>query len=225
MSSDAIVILKADHKEIRNLFRKFQAAGDKAVKTKERIAGQIIELLTVHTYIENEVMYPEVCALLPDPDRGDLRTRLQHAVGPRHVAALGPPVAWGDAASSLARARAVLELVAEGAAPDHGVLDAADHTTALLLRSDRRLTQELVRARLAPLADLAAAPRARMTATLAAWLAAQGRLQAVAEQLHVHPQTVRYRLGRLRELFGEALDDPQRRFELELALRAEGAFE
>ena len=51
MSSDAIVILKADHKEIRDLFRKFQAAGDKAVKTKERIAGQIIELLTAHTPI------------------------------------------------------------------------------------------------------------------------------------------------------------------------------
>ena len=42
MSSDAIVILKADHKEIRNLFRKFQAAGVKAVKTKETIVGQII---------------------------------------------------------------------------------------------------------------------------------------------------------------------------------------
>jgi hemerythrin-like domain-containing protein len=65
MSSDAIVILKADHREIRDLFRKFQAAGDKAVKTKGKIAGQMIELLTVHTYIENEVMYPEVCALLP----------------------------------------------------------------------------------------------------------------------------------------------------------------
>src|SRR6185312_2126022 len=151
--------------------------------------------------------------------------RLQHAVGPRHIAALGPPVAWGDAALSLARARAVLELSADGAAPDHGLLDAADHTTALLLRSDRRLAQELARTRLAPLASLTAGPRARLTATLAAWLAAQGRLQLVAERLHVHPQTVRYRLARLRELFGEALDDPQRRFELELALRAEGAFE
>ncbi|HXE45549.1 MAG TPA: helix-turn-helix domain-containing protein [Conexibacter sp.] len=166
-----------------------------------------------------------VCALVPDPERSGRRARLQHAVGPRHIAALGPPVAWGDAALSLARARAVLELSADGAAPAHGLLDAADHTTALLLRSDRRLAQELVRARLAPLASLTAGPRARLTATLAAWLAAQGRLQLVAERLHVHPQTVRYRLGRLRELFGEALDDPQRRFELELALRAEGAFE
>ena len=105
------------------------------------------------------------------------------------------------------------------------MLDAADHTTALLLRSDRRLTQELVRARLAPLAGLGAGPRARLTATLAAWLATQGRLQAVAERLHVHPQTVRYRLAQLRELFGDALEDPQRRFELELALRAEGVFD
>ncbi|HEU4702300.1 MAG TPA: hypothetical protein VFS37_07430, partial [Conexibacter sp.] len=91
-----------------------------------------------------------VCALLPDPARGGLRTQLQHAVGAggRRCAALGPAVPWRDAALSLARARAVLELAAEGAAPDHGVLDAADHTTALLLRSDRRLAQELVRARL-----------------------------------------------------------------------------
>jgi hypothetical protein len=168
-----------------------------------------------------------VCVLVPDPERPDCRVKLQHAVGVggRRLAALGPPVAWRDAPLSLARARAVLELSAEGAAPDHGVLDAADHTTALLLRSDRRLAQELVRMRLAPLAALGAGARARMTATLVAWLAEQGRLQAVAERLHVHPQTVRYRLGRLRELFGDALDDPQRRFELELALRAEGAFE
>ena len=44
--------------------------------------------------------------------------------------------------------------------------------------------------------------------------------EAVAKALHVHPQTVRYRLARLRELFGTRLDDPDGRFELELALRA-----
>ena len=80
MSSDAIVVLKADHKEIRNLFRKFQAAGDKAVKKKETIVGQIIELLTVHTYIENEVMYPEVCALLPDLKEDVLESYEEHHV-------------------------------------------------------------------------------------------------------------------------------------------------
>src|SRR3979490_1527837 len=80
MSSDAIVILKADHKEIRDLFRRFQAAGDKAVKTKEKIAGQIIELLTVHTYIENEVMYPEVRKLLPDLEDDVLESYEEHHV-------------------------------------------------------------------------------------------------------------------------------------------------
>ena len=48
----------------------------------------------------------------------------------------------------------------------------------------------------------------------------RGRTEAVAKALHVHPQTVRYRLARLRELFGPRLDDPDARFELELALRA-----
>jgi DNA-binding PucR family transcriptional regulator len=42
----------------------------------------------------------------------------------------------------------------------------------------------------------------------------------VVAGLHVHPQTVRYRLNRLRELYGDALDDPDARFELELALRS-----
>jgi hemerythrin superfamily protein len=64
-SSDAIVVLKADHKEIRGLFREFRAAGEKAVKKKSKIVGQIIELLTVHTYIENEVMYPRFAHCSP----------------------------------------------------------------------------------------------------------------------------------------------------------------
>lgn len=162
------------------------------------------------------------CALVPDPDAPARRAELERAVGTRHHAALGPPVPWTDAALSLRRARVLLELAAEGVVPAQGLLDAREHALALLLRSDRRLTHELVRDRLAPLLELPAGARARLAPTLSAWLAAQGRLQTVAERLHVHPQTVRYRLGQLRELFGDALDDPQRRFELELALRARG---
>jgi hemerythrin superfamily protein len=65
-STDAIVVLKDDHREIKRLFADFQRAGDSAEKTKQRLVDRIIELLTVHTYIENEVMYPRVRALLPD---------------------------------------------------------------------------------------------------------------------------------------------------------------
>jgi PucR-like helix-turn-helix protein len=159
------------------------------------------------------------CAIIPDPERPDRRAQLERAVGVRASAGLGPAVPWSDAALSSARARALLTLAGEDAAPARGLLDARDHTAALLLRSDRRLAQELVRVRLAPLADVPAGTRARLTETLAVWLAYQGRLQAVAERLHVHPQTVRYRLAQLRDLFGDALDDPDGRFELELALR------
>jgi DNA-binding PucR family transcriptional regulator len=42
----------------------------------------------------------------------------------------------------------------------------------------------------------------------------------MAAALHLHPQTVRYRIVRLRELLGNQLDDPDARFELEVALRA-----
>jgi PucR C-terminal helix-turn-helix domain len=51
----------------------------------------------------------------------------------------------------------------------------------------------------------------RLTAALTVWLEEQGRLQAVADRLGIHPQTARYRLNRLRELFGDALDDPDAR--------------
>jgi DNA-binding PucR family transcriptional regulator len=73
---------------------------------------------------------------------------------------------------------------------------------------------------LAPLAPLAPGPRDRLVVTLRAWLDQPGQVQAVAAALDVHPQTVRYRLKQLRELFGERLEDPEARFELALALRA-----
>jgi hemerythrin-like domain-containing protein len=66
MSTDAIVLLKDDHKQIRKAFRDFQAAGEGATKVKGDLVKKMIELLTIHTYIENEIMYPEVRRLLPD---------------------------------------------------------------------------------------------------------------------------------------------------------------
>ncbi len=80
MSSDAIVLLKNDHKEIRRLFREFEQAGENATKTKGRIVDQIIEILTVHTYIENEVMYPRVRALVPELEDDVLESYEEHHV-------------------------------------------------------------------------------------------------------------------------------------------------
>jgi hemerythrin superfamily protein len=79
-STDAIVHLKDDHKEIRRLFREFEKAGDDAHKTQGRLVDQMIELLTVHTYIENEVMYPRVRELLPDLEDDVLESYEEHHV-------------------------------------------------------------------------------------------------------------------------------------------------
>jgi hemerythrin-like domain-containing protein len=80
MSTDAITLLKADHKEVKQLFREFQAAGERATKKKGELVSKIIELLTVHTYIENEVMYPEVRRLLPDVEEDVLESYEEHHV-------------------------------------------------------------------------------------------------------------------------------------------------
>ena len=80
MSNDAIVLLKQDHQEIRRLFRDFEGAGEEADRAKQKIVDRIIEALTVHTYIENEVMYPRVRELLPDLEDDVLESYEEHHV-------------------------------------------------------------------------------------------------------------------------------------------------
>jgi hypothetical protein len=156
------------------------------------------------------------CALLPDPDGPGRHAELERAVSEAGaVAGLGTTVEWSAAALSFARARGALDLC-DGRA---SLIVARERAGELLLNSDRLLTRELAADHLAPLADLPAGSKARLTETLRVWLAEQGRLGQVAERLGVHPQTARYRLARLRELFGDALDDPDQRFWLELSLR------
>lgn len=71
---------------------------------------------------------------------------------------------------------------------------------------------------LAPLDTVGAASRHMLLDTLRCWLRSMGDRRTMAEELHVHRQTVRYRMGRLHELFGDALNDPDRRAQLMLAL-------
>ena len=119
---------------------------------------------------------------------------------------------------SLRRAAAAFRLAAGGGI-DGPLVVAEEHLATLLLAADRGLAADLAASRLAPLATLADGPRARLTETLRAWLDRPGQVQAVAAELGVHPQTVRYRVRQLRELFGTRLEDPEARFELSLALR------
>ena len=159
-------------------------------------------------------------AWLPDAEAPGRRTQLEAAIG-EASAALGPSVALARSAHSLARARAAHALVVDGRLPTGGLVVADEHLATLLLHGgDGSLAADLAARVLAPLADLRPVAAARLRETLRAWLDHPGHVQAVAERLHVHPQTVRYRLVQLRELFGERLEDADARFELALALRA-----
>jgi PucR C-terminal helix-turn-helix domain len=173
---------------------------------------------------------------VPDPDAPGRRRRLEAAVEER-PATLGPTVDWPRSGTSARRAIATQRLAATGRLPAPragsaagssadadspavtGLLVADDHLADLLLAADAAVAADLAASRLAPLDDLPDGPRARLRETLAAWLDRPGQVQAVAAALGVHPQTVRYRVRQLRDLFGDRLEDPDARFELALALR------
>ena len=80
MSSDAIVLLKADHKEVKAVIKQFQKAGEDATEKKGELVRKMIELLTVHTYLENELIYPEVRKQLPDLEDDVLESYEEHHV-------------------------------------------------------------------------------------------------------------------------------------------------
>ncbi len=189
----------------------------------------------------------EGCILLPDPE-GPGRAEALERAGAEGTLAVGPTVAPESAGESWSLALALLradpagapvgagrvgatgrraraDTTASSAASSRdrsaGLLRVDDNLATLLLFESRELAARIAARRLAPLADLTPKARARMRETALAHLRHDGNAVAMASEMHVHPQTARYRIARLRELLGEQLDDPDARFELQLALRAE----
>jgi PucR C-terminal helix-turn-helix domain len=163
----------------------------------------------------------EFVGVMLDPDGPLRRHELAVAAARAEVQlALGSAVPIAQARTSLTRARALRVLMQAGLVDRGPLVDAEDHDVELLLSAAPQLGSELAQQRLAPLeAVRGETKRANLYATLNAWLASPGQRKTIAHALGVHPQTVRYRMARLRELFDTALDDPDSRFELQLALR------
>jgi hypothetical protein len=155
-------------------------------------------------------------AVVPDADGPGRRARLRAAVCGAH-AVIGPCVPLGRLPGSVHLAELAVRLRRTGILVDDPLF-VDEHLDAILVHHDEHLLAELRARYLAPLADLPAPTRERLAETLASWLTHLGNRRAVAAELHVHPQTVRYRLGRLRELFGPTLDDPATRGALLLAI-------
>lgn len=159
------------------------------------------------------------CLLLPDPEGPGRAEGLARAAA-RSRLALGPAVEVAALSESWALALAVLRASDAGALPSSGLLRADEHLAALLLFEGLPLTSRIAARRLAPLRDLTAKAEERMRETALAYVRHHGNAVAMAAEMQVHPQTARYRIARLRELLGDQLDDPDARFELEIALRS-----
>jgi DNA-binding PucR family transcriptional regulator len=157
------------------------------------------------------------CAIVPDPGSPGHEATLAAAIGDG-VAAIGPEGGPDELGRSFAQARLALEIAGD-AGLGRGLIAAGEHLSSLIVHRDPGLLAELAASRLAPLATETDASRVRLEETLSAWIDHPGRPTEVARAVHVHPQTARYRVRRLRELLGD-IDDPAFRFELALALRA-----
>ena len=149
-----------------------------------------------------------VLLLVPDA-HGHRRTALLRTLGTRGCTA-GPARPWLEVRASYERA-----LRARAAGLD---LDTEAHLVALVLDADPSARADLREQVLAPLADLRPGTAEKLTDTLRSWLLHQGRREDVATELFVHAQTVRYRMGQLRELYGDRLDDPETVLALTVAL-------
>jgi hypothetical protein len=178
-------------------------AGERADGARRALSG---ETLGVRVGEATGIVVPHPVALEHETERLAERLGLNVAVG--------PTVELAETQVSMRLARRALALGAPGGPPV-----VAERRLAEIALLGAPEVAVLRRRLLAPLDGQTPASRARLEATLLQWLRHRGAQGAIASELGVHPQTVRYRMARLRELMGETLEDPEQRFALEMALR------
>ncbi|MFH8371471.1 PucR family transcriptional regulator [Streptomyces sp. NPDC018031] len=157
--------------------------------------------------------------VVPDPE-GPGRARAVAAALNGLRAVLGPTVSPDEGARSLRWAVETLALCRRGILPGGRLVRTADHLATLLLFRDEALVNAIAERHLGALRQVRSPQRERLAETLLCWLECGRNASEVATRLAVHPQTVRYRLRQLDEVFGGRLHDQAAQFEMQLALRA-----
>ena len=157
--------------------------------------------------------------LVPDATGRD-RERLVRQLEGRG-AIIGPERPWLQVHRSFQRVLRAREFLPQP--NSRGTLDTDDLLAELLLSADPEALADLRARALAPLAAVRPTVRLRLEETLRSWLLHHGRRELIAAHLFVHPQTVRYRMAQLRELFGDRLDDPEEVLRLTMALALQPA--
>jgi len=159
------------------------------------------------------------CVIMPDPDGPGRRHHLEEGLRD-WVAALGPAVHINDAAKSMRWAGRALTLAAQGLIVPDKLIVAAEHMPLIVMMQEPELVELVAAERLAPLRSVRPALAHDLTETLTTLLESRFNATVVAARLHLHPQTVRYRLRKLEELFGSDLYDSSHQLELHMVLHA-----
>ena len=211
--------------EVADLRAAAQTVGWRIPKRVAAIACAETDLARLARHLPADALAAQLdqvgCVLLPDPDGPGRPTVIESACA-GIPAALGPSGEPAQLRESWQLAKLALGAIEAAALPAGEPLRVDQHLADLLLFEGSALVSRISARRLAPLDSLTTKARERMRETALAYVRHRGNSVAMAAALHVHPQTARYRLARLRELFGDQLDDPDARFELEIALRARG---
>ncbi|WP_041841113.1 PucR family transcriptional regulator [Actinoplanes friuliensis] len=176
-----------------------------ALLVPEPATRAVLELLDARTLQAAEAGPDETSVLLVPDAQGVSRAHLMRLLAGRG-AIVGPSRPWLQVRESLARAVRTARF-----APSAGgaVVDTEEHLVSLVVNADPQALADLREKALAPLAGERSATAEKLAETLRGWLLHHGRRDEVAAALFVHPQTVRYRMTRVRELYGDRLRDPQ----------------
>jgi hypothetical protein len=166
-----------------------------------------------------DVLTGRDCLIVPDPEGPGRRRALEaHLRG--EVAAIGPTVPVERAGQSLRWARRALVLATKGLLPQNdGLIVTTDHLPALAVVQNKELVAYVAARRLRPLGKLRQNQRRRFAETLQAVLECGFHAPIAAERLKVHPQTIRLRIRKLDEVFGDQIHDPELHMEFLMALR------
>jgi purine catabolism regulator len=158
-----------------------------------------------HAHALAEQLRQRLCAELPG---------LVVAIGKEAVSVANWPRSLREAEQAMRIGRQLLD--------GRQVLDYSDlgvYRLLIVLRESPELW-EFYRGTLASISEYDRDQRAELVKTLEAFFANLGNLARTADALHVHRNTLLYRLGRIREISGLDLDDPEDRLALWVALKA-----
>jgi hypothetical protein len=174
------------------------------------------------SHIDNDVLADldssAPCLIVPGTVTKTLRSVLATAL-PGHQIAIGLTVPVDLAPDSLRWAQQTLQLADQGIVAPSPVIACDKHLIEMWLLSDATLAQEIVRRQVTVLAQIPENERAWLIDTFEPWLERRGTAVEIGKILGIHPQTVRYRINRLKEIFGDIIDDPDQRLAFELTLR------